>query len=633
MKLRAPLKTAAFSATAATVLASLAMLAIPAFAPTATGQVPVDHPGRAVYEANCAVCHANPGTTRAATLVSMQSMTAARLTESLTVGVMAPMAAGLSAQQKADVVAWLTAGQANAPASWTDALMCAADKRTVDTSAPVVSAGFGVDANQTRSLSAAQAGLSKSDLANLEVAWAIGFPGQGSGTGASVLGDTVFVTGGQKVAALDAKTGCAKWSYAASSRNTPAIGEIGGRKVLAFSVGRDIHVLDAGTGSLIWKASGQPVDGSGGQVRGGVIFARDKIIVPLSASGVASGANPRTECCTGHGSVVVLNAADGTHAWEWHTMPEATYNGQVNSLGVKQKGPSGAPIWSVPVYDAKRNTVIVTTGENTSHPGTNTSDAVIALNLDTGKVAWQFQAMAADVWNMACTGTSNGPNCPIYFGGDGRDYDFGAGAILATTTSGKDIVLAGQKSGHVWALEAETGKVLWSQRIGEGTVLGGIHWGIAQTGNLVIAPINDPHMNTEQGWKPKAGVFAFDIATGKPAWSYAAQPNCVGERAKAVASCDTKYGFSPAPVVIDGAVVGGTLGGEVIILDAANGAVINRIDTVRPIPTLNKEVAGKGGSIDAHGISAGAGMLFINSGYGSFGQTPGNVLIAYKPKK
>ena len=85
--------------------------------------------------------------------------------------------------------------------------------------------------------------------------------------------------------------------------------------------------------------------------------------------------------------------------------------------------------------------------------------------------------------------------------------------------------------------------------------------------------------------------------------------------------------------MVDGAIVGATLGGEVIILDGADGHVINTIDTVQTFATLNKDVAGKGGSIDSHGISAGAGMVFINSGYGSFGQTPGNVLIALKPKQ
>jgi polyvinyl alcohol dehydrogenase (cytochrome) len=634
MKLRKTMAAGVLGLGATGALLAIAVTAIPMTAPAAIGQVAPDHPGAGVYQKACATCHDNPGATRAATLAAIKQMPAARLNEVIGPGgIMNPMAAALTAKEKTDLVAWLTAEQATAPAQWTDALMCAPDKRGVSPSASIVSQGFGVNANQTRSLTATQAGLSKSQLANLEVAWAIAFPGQGNGSGASILSDgTVFITGGQRLVAIDAASGCAKWSYAVNSRNTPAIGEINGRKVVAVSLARELHVLDAATGSLVWKASNQPVNGSGGAVRGGVIFANDKVIIPISASGVAAAMNPRFECCTGHGSVVALNAADGSHAWEYHTMPEATYNGQVSSLGVKQQGPSGAPIWSVPVFDAKRNLVIVTTGENTSHPGTDTSDAVIALNANTGKVAWQFQAMAADVWNMSCgSNPATGPNCPVQFGGDGRDYDFGAGAVLASA-NGKDIVLAGQKSGHAWALDADTGKVLWSDRVGEGTALGGVHWGIAVYDNKLVIPINDPAL---AGASPKArpGVYTFDVATGRPGWSYAAKPNCEGARATAVSGCTSRFGFSAAPVVVDGAIVGATLGGEVIILDGADGRVINRIDTVGPIATLNKDVDGKGGSADAHAISAGAGMIFINSGYGQFGQTGGNVLIAYKAKQ
>ena len=46
------------------------------------------------------------------------------------------------------------------------------------------------------------------------------------------------------------------------------------------------------------------------------------------------------------------------------------------------------------------------------------------------------------------------------FGGDGRDLDFGAGAVLAKGKGGKDVILAGQKSGHVWALDADTGEIV-----------------------------------------------------------------------------------------------------------------------------------------------------------------------------
>ena len=43
-------------------------------------------------------------------------------------------------------------------------------------------------------------------------------------------------------------------------------------------------------------------------------------------------------------------------------------------------------------------------------------------------------------------------------------------------------------------------------------------------------------------------------------------------------------------------------------------------------------IEGKGGSIDSQSVFAGAGMLFIGSGYGQFSQAPGNVLLAFRPK-
>jgi polyvinyl alcohol dehydrogenase (cytochrome) len=629
----------------ATVPSICSVLLFSALTATAVGQSPptpprgqtlpvANHPGRSVYDKACAACHAAPSDTRVPTLAALANMTAGTLREAMAEGgKMAAMAAGLSDDEKNSVVGYLTSGQSQTAVNWTDKIMCAADKRAVNVS-KIVSSGYGVDSHQSRSLTAAQAGLKASDLKNLEIAWVVGFPGQGSGTGAAITGDTAFVTGGGRLAALDAASGCVKWSSAVSSRNTPAIGEIEGRKVVAVSTGRDVLVVDAKTGEKVWQANGQS-DGNPGSVRGGVVFHKDKVIVPISASGVGAGGRATFECCVGHGAVVALSAKDGAKLWEYHTMPNADYTGKVSSTGVKQRGPSGAPIWSMPLIDEKRNRVIVTTGENTSHPGTDTSDAVIALDLDTGKRVWNFQAMELDVWNMACTASkeTSGPNCPWNIEGDpltGRDFDFGAGAILAKGAGGRDIILAGQKSGDTWGLDAETGKKLWNVRFGEGTALGGIHWGITTDGQRLFAAISDPLIGGAR--KPRPGVFAVDIKSGKEAWAYEAKPNCEGERGKLVVNCAAKYGFSAAPLTVDGAVIAATLGGEVMIFDGKSGKVLTTLDTLGPKDTING-VAAKGGSIDSHAISAGAGMIFINSGYGSFSQTPGNALIAYKPKK
>lgn len=593
-----------------------------------------DHPGKTVYERTCAACHAAPTSTRTPNFAALSALPAAMIRDALGEGgKMAAMAGSLSEEEKTQLIAYLTAGQSALPQEWTAKIMCPAAKRTVDLSGPVVSNGFSVDRKQTRSLTASQAGLAKSDMKRLEIAWTLGFPGQGNGSGASIVGKTMFVAGGGYLLALDTDSGCAKWAYKTYARNTPTFGELGGRQVVAVSVGLDVLVVDAKTGQKVWQANGQSTDNPG-SIRAGVAIYKDKVIVPISASGVVAGMTATLECCTGHGAVVALSGADGTKLWEYHTMPNATYTGKVSSTGVKQRGPSGAPIWSFPLIDEKRNRVIVATGENTSYPGTDTSDAIIALDLDSGKEVWKFQAMQWDIWNMACTSSKekSGPNCPWNIEGDlllGRDYDFGAGALLASGQGGADVLLAGQKSGDVWALDPETGKQLWNARVSKGGSLGGVHWGITTDGARVFATSNDPIIAGSTEGKP--GLFAVDIESGKPTWGYDAKPNCGGDRGTRVVNCVNKFGFSAAPVTVDGAVIAGTLGGEVMIFDGATGELLNTLDTLGPKPAIN-DVAATGGSIDSHAISAGAGMIFINSGYGLFSQTPGNALIAYRPK-
>lgn len=126
------------------------------------------------------------------------------------------------------------------------------------------------------------------------------------------------------------------------------------------------------------------------------------------------------------------------------------------------------------------------------------------------------------------------------------------------------------------------------------------------------------------------GVYAFNLSDGAKTWEYKATADCDGPRGEKVVNCELKYGFSATPLVVDGVLVAGTLDGKLFTFNADTGEVIQVIDTVMLSDTLNG-VEGRGGSIDSHALGAGNGMLLVGTGYASFSQTPGNMLLAIRP--
>ena len=269
---------------------------------------------------------------------------------------------------------------------------------------------------------------------------------------------------------------------------------------------RQIHTVDPTNGALIWKAEGRH-DATGG-VTGAPVLYEDRIIVPVSSSGVGPAPIRNTNAAKATAPWSRSTRRPGSKLWTAHTMEDAKYTGKTSPAGVKQRGPSGAPIWSTPSIDARRGLVYAGTGQATSLPATNTSDAVLALDLASGELRWSFQALARDVWHLGCQfdPKKSGPNCPGPDDSVLKDYDFGAGIVVSRRPDGRDVLLAGQKSGDLWALDPQqAGKVLWHERFGTGSPLGGIHWGLATDGQRVFAPINDPHFAESPGYVPRAG--------------------------------------------------------------------------------------------------------------------------------
>ncbi len=595
-----------------------------------------DHPGKVVYDKACAACHDHPEQTRAPTLQALKGMRYQAIHFALTDGKMQVQAKSLTPAERASVVDFLV-GRAPPDDQWIAKMMCSADRRAVDLRAVPTVAGFGFDRQNHRHLTREQAGLAKADFPNLELAWALAIPHATTMRAQSaVVGTTLFLPLAEspQLVAIDISgPPCFKWVYQTDVplRTGIAYGTLpgSGRNVLAFAdAATFVHLVDAATGKPIWRTRAGMWGLS--NTTGTPAIYGNRVYMPLSASEINVGADEKYECCKTHGAVIAFDAATGRKVWTAHTMEDAK---PVRDRGDGKMiwGPSGAPIWNSPSIDEKRGVLYVGTGEATSAPAAKTTDSILAIDLKSGKIRWHFQATENDIFLTGCMNRRDGLNCPKE--GQFRDVDFGASTIIAKRSNGKDVILAGQKSGTLWALDPDdNGKVLWKREFGTGSPIGGIHWGIAYDGERVFAPVHNFAGADGKDPNQTPALHAVKVDTGEVAWSYESKPDCTGDRPSRVKGCQTVIGLSGAPTVIDGAVLEGSVDGYLRAFDAATGELLFQYDTARTYETVNG-VPGKGGAIDNASIVAANGYLFVNSGYALIGgQTPGNVFLAFRAK-
>ena len=464
----------------------------------------------------------------------------------------------------------------------------------------------------------------------LELQWAFGVPGVSEMRAqVAVTSTTIYLpTVSGRLYALDKNTGCIRWIYQADRplRTAATLGAAGDRPALFVGdAGAFIHAVDAEAGQRIWEAPAALFDAS--IATGAPVQHDDRLFVPVSAFGVALAMRPQYQCCKSHGGVRALDAATGKVLWTAHMTADAkpTYK---NAIGVQMWGPSGAAVWTSPAIDAKRGVLYVGTGENTSSPATELSDAIVAIDMASGDIKWHFQGTKDDAFNMACGRPGRaGANCPKE---NGPDFDFGASVVIARNSAGKDVLLAGQKSGEVFALDPDKkGEVIWRRRLSPGSVLGGVHWGIAADETHVYVPIGDPPWVPER----RPGVQALRIDDGADVWRHVAERGCAPSRStEAWPDCPPRYEFSAAVSIVGGVVLAGGMDGRIFALDRKDGGVRWSFATNRYFDAVNGMEA-HGGSIDNAGVVAAGGTVIAQSGYGLFGSTPGNALLVFAPAK
>lgn len=571
--------------------------------------------GAALFEKHCAGCHSAGSKTRAPLREALGHLTRPAILATLETGSMKEQASALSLAERRAVTDYLS--NINGTTESTRAGWCN------DNGSPLEPAaawnGWGVDLENSRFQPAAQAGLAANQVPALKLKWAFGFPNTTSVFGQpTVAGGRVFVGSEDgTVYSLDARTGCIYWTYKASSTVRTAISIDPPLTHIYFGdVQAQAYCLDARSGALMWKVKVE--EHPYARITGAPKLYGGRLYVPVSSIEEVPGGNPKYPCCTFRGSVVALDQDNGRQIWKAYAIPDPPKATRVSSAGTQLTGPAGAAIWSSPTIDTQRKAIYVATGNGYSDPPVKYTDAILSFDLETGSLQWARQMTEGDGWNFNCVNPKRA-SCPEH---NGEDLDFGSSPILRSLAGGRRLLIAGQKSGVVHAIDPDhQGKIVWQVRVGKGGALGGIEWGSAADDRAVYVALSDIDLaghNPEMG----GGLFALSIATGDKLW-YAAPPRpaCMGTPGCSAALM--------APVTaIPGMAFSGSMDGHLRAYAAADGKMLWDFDSLREFPTMNG-VRAHGGSFNATGPTVARGMLYVNSGYGQLGGMPGNVLLAF----
>lgn len=581
--------------------------------------------GAMVFAENCAVCHSLP------ILDSLLEQNRGRppgfVYDALTHGNMRRMGAKLDEASRRAVAEFFTGVSFAASESVRKTEVsprCTSERSRFDWDDSAYPS-WGRSLRNLRSIPAEE-GFTRDEIESLEVKWVIAFPEASQlRSQPTAAGGALFVgSHNGSVYALDQETGCTRWRFKAATEVRSAVTidvdrRDEGRPVVRAIFGdraANVYALDAVTGELLWTRSADPHPHAA--ITGSVTAYGGLLFVPISSNDDINAMDPSYPCCTHSGAVVALDARTGAIVWRTPTITEAPRITGRTAVGTAIQGPSGASIWNTPTLDEERGLLFVGTGNNHSRPATERSDSILALDWRTGRVVWTYQAQAGDAWNAACL-FGNRSSCPEP---EGPDTDFG-GTTMLVELEGRDLLVAGQKSGVLHALDPASGALVWKQRLAQGGAEAGIRYGMASHEGTLYVP------SAEQGEDPpgsvstQPGVLSVRAGDGDVVWAADGARLCAG-REPCVGAV-----MAP-PLAMTEGVFAADVEGVVYALDRRSGEVLWQLATARAFTTLLGDETRGGGIQGTAGPMFANGRLFVSSGYGQ-AQRPGNALIALAP--
>jgi alcohol dehydrogenase (cytochrome c) len=284
--------------------------------------------------------------------------------------------------------------------------------------------------------------ITRDNVKNLQLkwVWSINDSGASETTPIAHHGVIYLASPSNIVQALDAKTGGLIWETRVGPDQAPGYGGIRSIAIAedkVFLPTSDAHMvaINARTGEILWDtpASDRPHASTSGD-----IVIGDKVLMGL------------TGCARFDGEGCYISAFDihsGQRAWRFYTIPREGQPGNETWGSLPMNNRAGAETWLAGSYDPELNLTYWGVAQSkpwnflsrhlTPFDKTLYANSTVALNPETGKLAWYFQ------------------HAP----GESFDLDEVFERVLVDIADQKVSFNAG-KAGILWKLDRRTGKYL-----------------------------------------------------------------------------------------------------------------------------------------------------------------------------
>lgn len=335
---------------------------------------------------------------------------------------------------------------------------------------------LGNDIGNSRA-AAAETGIGPDNVAELAPSWELA--DVKGVTGTPIVADGVVYVGDWtgNVRALDAATGEQQWASTVGSYYIGGSVALDDEHVFVGAFDAQVIALDRETGEQKWATKVD--EHSQAAIFGSPISVGGMIVVGVASFELMTS-NPAP---TFRGHVVALDAETGEERWNFWTVDE------------DEAGVAGVSVWGTVTVDTERGHVYVPTGNSYGPEPSPRSDAVVALDLETGEELWVTQFTVGDVWTVGNQ--------------EGTDSDVGAPPNLFEV-DGVDALGVPDKAGVYHALDRDTGKVLWTAELTEGGLQGGALASSAVADGAAFVASNRASQD--------ADLVALDLDTGDELW-------------------------------------------------------------------------------------------------------------------